>query len=77
LENAARLIGTDKKPETKDKKGPDMPPKYDPKGPPIGIFKVLRGGSWEESEEKMLRSSYRYWLDPAIRGRDIGFRCAK
>lgn len=77
LENASRLIGTDKKPETKDKKGPDMPPKYDPKGPPIGIFKVLRGGSWEESEEKMLRSSYRYWVDPAIRSRDIGFRCAK
>jgi formylglycine-generating enzyme required for sulfatase activity len=80
LETAARIIGMDKAPpvrDAKDEKGPDAPPKYDPKGPPIGSFKVLRGGSWEEGNEKSLRSAYRYWLDPSEKRRDVGFRCAK
>ena len=76
-ETALKIIGSDREGEIRNKKGPDMPPKYDPKGPPVGSFKVLRGGSWEETDERSLRSSYRYWLDPGERRRDTGFRCAK
>lgn len=80
MEIAAMIIGMDKAPavtDAKDGKGPDVPPKYDPKGPLIGSFKVLRGGSWEDKNGKSLRSTYRYWLDPSEKRRDVGFRCAK
>ena len=46
--------------------------------PVSGHFKVLRGGSWyEESGEYTIRSVYRYWLEPADRFLNTGFRCAK
>lgn len=46
--------------------------------PASGHYKVLRGGSWYESPgEFTIRSTYRYWLNPADRFVNTGFRCAK
>jgi formylglycine-generating enzyme required for sulfatase activity len=46
--------------------------------PASGDFKVLRGGSWYDSFGTMvIRTTYRYWLDPADRFLNTGFRCAK
>lgn len=77
METAAKILGTDWVLVKKQAKDQDAPPKYDPRGPLLGVFKVLRGGSWEESYEKMLMSSYRYWLAPEERRRNTGFRCAQ
>ena len=56
---------------------PDVPPKYNPEGPSVGSFRVLRGGSWYDKHYSKLRSSYRFWLDPEERYPYTGFRCAK
>lgn len=55
-------------------------PSANPQGPPDGIGRVMRGGSWLESAWQGIvlssRASNRSWLDPE-RGRpDLGFRCA-
>ena len=43
-----------------------------------GTFKILRGGSWYDSYGDLaIRSTYRYWLDPADRYLNTGFRCVK
>jgi formylglycine-generating enzyme required for sulfatase activity len=47
-----------------------------PKGPEIGKFKVLRGGSWVNFPDS-LRSAFRRWSKPDVRFNDTGFRCAK
>ena len=60
-----------------DRKKPDVPPLYDSEGPPLGSFKVLRGGSWNNRSEVGLRTVYRYWLEPNERDNTTGFRCAK
>jgi len=57
-------------------KEPDLPPREDAEGPPVGSFKVLRGGSWFDNSSDRLRSSYRFWLDPAERFAYTGVRCA-
>lgn len=54
----------------------DIPPRYNTEGPPIGSFKVLRGGSWYDKSNSKIRSSYRFWLDPLERYGYTGFRCA-
>jgi formylglycine-generating enzyme required for sulfatase activity len=52
------------------------PPK-NPEGPPTGGFKVIRGGSWNNSS-RVLRSSDRYWDPPTFRSQYFpGFRCVK
>ncbi|MEK7404874.1 MAG: SUMF1/EgtB/PvdO family nonheme iron enzyme [Acidobacteriota bacterium] len=48
----------------------------DPKGPPTGTVKVLRGGSWGYGRW-FLRSSVRNAVEPGGRGGTIGFRCAR
>jgi formylglycine-generating enzyme required for sulfatase activity len=48
----------------------------DPKGPPQGTLRVLRGGSWF-SDPRFVRTSNRSRLDPDTRDDYIGFRCAK
>jgi formylglycine-generating enzyme required for sulfatase activity len=48
-------------------------PKQDPPGPPIGVSRVLRGGSW--AVPWPLRVSFRDGLGPASRFNDFGFRC--
>ncbi len=48
----------------------------DPCGPNKGIFRVLRGGSWDE-HARLCRSAYRgQRLLPNLYGNDIGFRLA-
>jgi formylglycine-generating enzyme required for sulfatase activity len=56
-------------------------PKQDPKGPPTGENKVLRGGAWRFGEESA-RAGYRYNENPGYSdvcfGYDIyGFRCVR
>ena len=52
-------------------------PPQNPAGPPMGGFKVIRGGSWA-SGPRNLRSADRYWDPPSFRSLYFpGFRCAK
>ena len=51
-------------------------PETDPKGPPEGLPRVVRGGSWF-SLARIVRSAYRYNRSPGIRYDRIGFRCAQ
>ena len=48
-------------------------PVADPKGPPKGESRVLRGGGWRHPPEN-LRSAHRGKSPPESRARDIGFR---
>jgi formylglycine-generating enzyme required for sulfatase activity len=50
-------------------------PRVNPKGPLSGSKKVLRGGSWHRSPDRM-RSALRGRGDPTIRSDTFGFRCA-
>jgi sulfatase modifying factor 1 len=54
----------------------DTAPDKNPTGPPTGMYRVLRGGSWADVA-KYLTCSYRSWARPAERSPNIGFRCAK
>ena len=52
-------------------------PSQNPTGPPMGGYKVIRGGSWN-SNHRNLRSADRYWDPPSFRSLYFpGFRCAK
>jgi len=51
-------------------------PKQNPKGPAIGIHKVLRGGSWGNNPN-YLRCAIRVSGNPSNRRFDLGFRCAQ
>jgi len=53
------------------------PPRDNPSGPSAGIFRVLRGGSWQDQDPADLMTTRRFWLDPAQRFPYTGFRCAK
>lgn len=47
----------------------------DPQGPPSGVEKVIRGGSWD-AKPFFARSVHRQSLDPTGSGAWLGFRCA-
>jgi formylglycine-generating enzyme required for sulfatase activity len=47
-----------------------------PKGPPTGEKKVIRGSGWHEPVER-IGGSRRYQASPDNRTDDVGFRCAK
>jgi eukaryotic-like serine/threonine-protein kinase len=49
----------------------------DPKGPPSGKTRVIRGGAWNSEHASWVRPTFRYQDDPAKRSAGIGFRCAK
>jgi formylglycine-generating enzyme required for sulfatase activity len=51
-------------------------PSRNPTGPSIGIYKVIRGGSWG-SGPSGLRSAERETHAPSFQGYGTGFRCAK
>jgi formylglycine-generating enzyme required for sulfatase activity len=51
------------------KAGPD-----NPKGPPEGKYKVIRGGSWADLT-KFLTTAHRSWARPLERSPNIGCRC--
>lgn len=53
----------------------DNSPPLNPTGPETGSYRVIRGGSWRSSDNK-IHSSYRGWVTPTETGDDIGFRCA-
>ena len=48
-----------------------------PKGPPAGSTRVVRGGAWNASDVAWVRPSFRHHEDPKKRSHGIGFRCAK
>jgi iron(II)-dependent oxidoreductase len=54
-------------------------PEKNPPGPPQGLYRVLRGGSWfdQTGSLQFLTCSYRSWARPTERSQTIGFRCAK
>ncbi|MGD0525097.1 MAG: bifunctional serine/threonine-protein kinase/formylglycine-generating enzyme family protein [Polyangiaceae bacterium] len=49
----------------------------DPKGPPDGTERVIRGGAWNGSYPSWVRPTFRYKDSPTKRSYGIGFRCAK
>ncbi|MCA9464792.1 MAG: SUMF1/EgtB/PvdO family nonheme iron enzyme, partial [Nitrospira sp.] len=52
-------------------------PVRNPQGPDKGEFRVLRGGSWDDSDPRVLRSSLRFRVHPSNRSDGLGFRCAQ
>jgi formylglycine-generating enzyme required for sulfatase activity len=48
-------------------------PSIDPKGPPSGTGRVVRGGSWHQTATSW-RSAFRKQYEPDYRGISIGFR---
>ncbi|MEO8875632.1 MAG: SUMF1/EgtB/PvdO family nonheme iron enzyme, partial [Polyangiaceae bacterium] len=52
-------------------------PEHDPKGPPDGKQRVIRGGAWNSENPNWLRPSFRYRDTPGKESFGIGFRCAK
>lgn len=54
-------------------------PAEDPQGPTAGDYRVLRGGSWHNSNGGTLRCAYRLSLHPPLRFNDLGggFRGAR
>jgi formylglycine-generating enzyme required for sulfatase activity/predicted Ser/Thr protein kinase len=50
-------------------------PAYNPLGPSLGTYRVLRGGSWFSSS-RAVRVAFRLWNYPDLRFDSSGFRCA-
>ena len=51
-------------------------PVSNPNGPADGTYRVLRGGSWDYSDN-LVRSANRSGGDPSSADNDLGFRCAR
>jgi len=51
-------------------------PATDPTGPPTGLARIRRGGSWNHYP-LFCRSAYRSWLDPDKKTPHVGFRLAR
>jgi formylglycine-generating enzyme required for sulfatase activity len=51
-------------------------PKENPTGPETGIYRVLRGGSWNDGDS-VVRSANRHFQYPSNSNGFIGFRCAR
>ena len=49
----------------------------DPKGPPKGDERVVRGGAWNGAFPTWVRPSFRYSFPPETKSHAVGFRCAK
>jgi formylglycine-generating enzyme required for sulfatase activity len=52
-------------------------PLQNPSGPASGMYKVFRGGGWNDADERNLMPSFRNYTDRVERSITIGFRCAK
>jgi len=52
-------------------------PDKNPPGPDTGLYKVIRGGSWSDVDERVLGVNFRNFTEPELRTASIGFRCAK
>jgi formylglycine-generating enzyme len=55
---------------------PKMRPATDPSGPTTGLFRVVRGGEYQ-NEDLVMRSSNRFWSAPQRGNERRGMRCAK
>lgn len=51
-------------------------PRRNPKGPEDAPYRVIRGGSWADRDDRLLSVFYRNFSEPATRTSTIGFRCA-
>ena len=51
-------------------------PDKNPQGPASGAYRVVRGSSWSDNDERMLGVHYRNYVEPDVRTPTIGFRCA-
>ena len=51
-------------------------PEKNPTGPETGVYRVLRGGSWNTVAD-YARSAIRAYGDPVVRSHDYGFRCVR
>ncbi len=51
-------------------------PESNPKGPPVGRYRVIRGGGWYSAPEQ-LRIRNRQWMAPEAGEVSVGFRCAR
>jgi formylglycine-generating enzyme required for sulfatase activity len=51
-------------------------PDSDPQGPDSGMYRALRGGSWNEAARRV-RVASRFGFEPGSRSVFIGFRCAQ
>jgi formylglycine-generating enzyme required for sulfatase activity len=51
-------------------------PSVNPLGPDSGLFRVLRGGAWND-RDTYARSSHRSVADPIVSHDFLGFRCAR
>jgi formylglycine-generating enzyme required for sulfatase activity len=52
-------------------------PQTDPIGPASGSYKIMRGGSWNESSQDHLRSAYRDRINVSDQLNDTGFRVVR
>ena len=48
-----------------------------PQGPPTGPGRVVRGGSWRDSDAASLRVTTRDFREPGHRTSNLGFRCVR
>jgi len=51
-------------------------PRSNPKGPQVGEFRVIRGGSWREFKSHQVLSANRAYQLPSYSSNFVGFRCA-
>jgi len=52
-------------------------PIKNPTGPPDGHYKVIRGGSWADSDPRLGATYFRNYVSPDEQSPTVGFRCAK
>jgi formylglycine-generating enzyme required for sulfatase activity len=52
-------------------------PEKNPTGPNHGMYRVFRGSSWSDSDERMLGTHYRNYTNPELRTDVLGFRCVR
>jgi formylglycine-generating enzyme required for sulfatase activity len=51
-------------------------PSSNPGGPDSGLYRVYRGGSWEDTSDGT-RAGFRGWIDPKDTSNGRGFRCVR
>ena len=51
-------------------------PAVDPRGPDHAPYRIFRGGSWADTDERIASVFYRNFTRPDTRIHSIGFRCA-
>jgi formylglycine-generating enzyme required for sulfatase activity len=51
-------------------------PIQNPRGPEQGRYKVIRGGSWADTDPRLGAVYFRNYTSPDERTPTIGFRCA-